>query len=202
MNILPVNYLFLEYENNKITSMISKEYDKYISTISTRSMAASLLCCSYFIHLIKTLNPKRVIDFGSGFSSFAIRKYNKLTGSKIETWSVDSDKLWLERSIEFCNENGVDTNHFYTWDQVKDNDVPFDLIFFDIDRTVNRIRYFNDLFDRFSDNGSYILFDDMHKKVLSRHLHSKLKHIDHIFYDTSEVTRDRNRYSYLVKVGK
>jgi len=189
------------FELDRYSSLLRRDYENYTTEVSTRSMAASLICCSYFLHLIEIVQPKTVIDFGSGFSSFAIRKYIKTAGEDIKSISVDSDKVWLEKSKQYCIHNEVSSDNFYTWKDVPKQSA--DLIFFDIDMTKKRLGYFKPLFKDFCHDQTIILFDDMHKPVLKERLFEEMKHLKGCeFHDTEQITKDGRRFSYLLQVRK
>ena len=197
LNLPEINESF-EFE--KYRSFLLKEYENYVTSISTRAMAVSMKCCCYFLHLIEKIQPKSVIDFGSGFSSFAIRKYKKITGNNFEIWSVDSDKKWLKKSKVFCKNNNVESDNFYEWSNVEER--RFDLIFFDIDKTVKRLDYFAPLFENFCNGNTVILFDDMHKPILRKQLHYELNNLnkEHTFCNTEQITKEGRRFSHLVQI--
>lgn len=195
INISEINETF---NKQKFDSFLKRWYDDYVINVSSKSMAASLSCCSYFLQLIETLKPKSVIDFGSGFSSFAIRRYKKITGENIKTYSVDSDKEWLLKSKLFCEENRIPSDNFYTWEEVPRE--TFDLIFFDIDMTKKRLGYFKPLFKDFCHDRTVILFDDMHKPILKNKFHEEIKKRKCEFYDTENITKEGIRFSYLLQM--
>jgi len=197
---LNINEINTKFDENKeqYNSLLRKQYEDYTLNISTKSMAASLTCCSYFIHLIEMLKPTSVIDFGSGFSSFAIRNYKKITGVNFKTFSVDSDSEWLEKSRLFCFNNHVLTENFYTWKHTPRE--PFDLIFFDIDMTKKRLNYFKPLFNDFCHDGTVILFDDMHKPILKNKLAEEIKKVRCSFYDIEHIIKEGKRFSYLIQL--
>ena len=64
-------------------------YRKYLSNISSKDMAISLELSVFLIIVCRILKPKRILDLGSGFSSFIFRYYAANTVSKPVILSVN-----------------------------------------------------------------------------------------------------------------
>ena len=88
---------------------LKPQYNNYIKTVSKNAVSyqyistAIQLCCPYY----------RVVDLGSGFTSFVLRAYRKELN--LDICSVDTSRAWLEKTKEFCAQNDVDTDGFMLW---------------------------------------------------------------------------------------
>jgi predicted O-methyltransferase YrrM len=77
--------------------------------------------------------PERILDLGSGFSSYVLRYYAASTGHDVSVVSVDDSEAWLERTRQFLADNALETGELRTWsDFVPEPGEPFDLIFHDL----------------------------------------------------------------------
>ena len=90
-------------------------YTLYVNTVSSFQMALSLESAALVWALCDERRPAKIVDLGSGFSSFVLRHWAKVSGREVEVWSVDDDAEWLQKSKEFCASTGVSTEKFSTW---------------------------------------------------------------------------------------
>jgi predicted O-methyltransferase YrrM len=180
--------------------MIIDEYNYYIENISARHMAASLPCCLYLIALYDTLKPQNILELGSGFTSYCLRLFKKENKLDTDIWSIDTSDMWLKKSQEYCAERGLDSANFETWDSFYNKDIKFDLTFVDIDSGPKRHTYFNPVFDKFSKKGAFVYLDDIHKPKVINPLNNIVNTRGYIKYDIEKFTKDRARFSTLVKV--
>lgn len=135
-------------------TLIEKAHTGYL--VDNPEMPASLQCCTYLLALYDIIKPKKILDLGSGISSYCFRLFKKENNLDTEIYSIDSDRYWLDRSIELCRANGLDTDYFELWDDFKNHKGTFDLILVDIDNSTNRYQYFETIFDQFSKPGTII----------------------------------------------
>lgn len=191
-----------EKEKEAYNYLLKNDYKKYIEKISADYMAASLECCKFLLAIYDFTKAKNILDLGSGFSSYTLRLFKKFRMYDSSIISVDTSEEWLSKASNFCIENHVDGDNFITWEQFKNKENKFDLIFLDIDYTKNRPKYYNLVFENFTTKGTFILCDDMHKKDLSLPLNKYLENKKNLKkYDIREYTLDKfKRYSTLVEV--
>ncbi len=186
-------------EMEKQGALIKDRHSSYLKT--NPEMAASYPCCSYLLALYDTIKPKRILELGSGISSYCLRLFKKENNLDTEIYSIDTSKLWLSKAIEYCKLHQLDISNFFTWDQFKDYQGTFDLIFVDIDNSTNRYLYFQPIFDQFSKKGTIILFDDMHKGNISNPFQAIIKGREYAELDISDLTTDEyNRFSKLIRI--
>lgn len=170
-------------------------HDDYVNRISRADMAAShelgaLLCAA-----CKSRQPRRLLDLGSGFSSFVLRSYAS-SKAGVTSVSVDDDSAWLGKTADFLNEQGVGTeNLLLLQDFLNTRQDPFDLILHDLNFVEVRINYVDAVLDRLAPGG-LVIFDDVHKRD---YLHSLLKVLSRrpgSFYSLQPVTADQfGRYA-------
>lgn len=183
----------------RFTDMILDEHKYYVDNIS--KMAASLQCCMYLLSLYDSIKPDRILDLGSGISSYCLRLFKKINNLDTDIWSIDLDKGWLEKSRLYCEVPELDIEHFQTWDEFKDHTEPFDLIFVDIDMSPQRKLYFEPVFNQFSKAGTIVMLDDMHKSIIGRPFDKLMKTRTDQEIDIKAQTMDEyGRYSRLIEV--
>lgn len=136
----------------KYEKEIKPYYDKYISEVSEKGWAISFETSLIIYHLLVTNNFKRVLDLGSGFTSFLLRKYSN--ADIIE--SIDDDMIWISKTRQYLLDNNVTTdglNHVNSFDF----DGVYDFIILDIG-----LNYRESMVEDVVKHGNVVLFDDMH----------------------------------------
>lgn len=172
-------------------------YEKYISTVSVDYMAASIECCTFLMELCLKYDFKSILDLGSGFSSFCFRYLKKQYVSDLKCMSIDLSKDWIEKSKVFCTENKIKPTYFKLWKDLKPQE--FDLIFIDIGMTKQRVDYYDKILEKFVSNKTFVLFDDMHKKILLDAVNKTLSQYTFKEIDIKDQTIDNfNRFSRLI----
>jgi predicted O-methyltransferase YrrM len=107
-------------------------YAEYVSAVSTPIEAASLEVCAYLAFLCDELRPQRVMDAGSGFSSYVLRRY-QLAHPETTVVSVDDAAPWLDRTAAFLEQHGVGTEALIPWDEfTRGREDDFDIVFHDL----------------------------------------------------------------------
>jgi predicted O-methyltransferase YrrM len=174
-------------------------YAQYIKTISP--MAPSMQTLRLLINLC--VPGDRVLDLGSGFSSFVLRHYAE--SMSLEVWSVDDSTQWLDKTYEYCKQSGIPDSvnrNFMVWDafvEMQSTANPFDVVFIDIGRTRKRPEYYQTILRDCCDARSLVLFDDMHKPILKRAAEKELRRYNYLDIPVIKDTRDQfGRYCKLV----
>lgn len=142
---------------------ISNAYKQYIDTqtgISTKDMAASLEACLYIFNTCQQHQYKKIIDLGSGITSFVLRYYQSLYDDVI-VYSVDDNKEWLQKSIEYVASYNLNTENFiFGIDDI--NEYDFDFVVYDYGYMPVRSENLRRVISFCKDTGS-IYCDDCHK---------------------------------------
>lgn len=109
----------------------------------------------------------RVLELGSGFSSWALRHWQQHTtavrGWTPQVWTVDDEARWLETTRLELVELGFDTFGVLDFSTVLRSapDGFFDVVFVDLDNTATRVRHAAD-FVRWTKPGGLLVLDDWH----------------------------------------
>lgn len=192
-----IKSLYKEKES-EYSDELTERYIDYTTNVSDTIMPASMRCCVFLICMYEVLQPERVLDLGSGFSSYALRYFKDKFSWNTEIYSIDNYDWWLGKTIDFCTQNEVDTNHFYIWKQIKDMEIPFELIFVDIEFRERRLKYFDPVYKRFLADKTFMLLDDMHMAVLRTKARSmENRYIKHTVVHETIVEQ---RYSWLLEI--
>ncbi len=136
----------------------------YGTTVSTPDMAVSLPSAAFLAALCNVTRPMRVLDTGSGFSSYVLRRFASHNGQRAEVWSVDDDKQWLAKTREYLAAQSMGDERLLVWERFAATDHrEFDLIFHDLGQTPEiRLDALPDVCSRISSRG-LMLLDDFHK---------------------------------------
>jgi predicted O-methyltransferase YrrM len=113
-------------------------YERYVRGVSTPEHAASLELASLLRALCEHRRPQRVVDLGSGFTSYVLRAW--AAGEGVEAWSVDDDEEWLGRTRGFLLGEGLGTDNLLAWPDFLAREPPrFDLVLHDLGRMSTRV---------------------------------------------------------------
>lgn len=143
---------------------LSLAYQNYVSSVSTAEMAMSLETAALLADLCRWLEPPRILDLGSGFSSYVVRRWAATSGASVI--SVDDSDDWLEKSRRFVVDQGLDPAGMVTWADFTPLNA-FDLISHDLGRMPRRTAVLPDVFAMASP-GAVVLLDDLHKRSYAR----------------------------------
>jgi predicted O-methyltransferase YrrM len=143
--------------------MLQPYYKEYISEVSTPDMAVSFQA-SIFLYTLTTIKkPRRILDLGSGFSSFIFRLCSMNGLDIIDIYSVDDNQQWLDKTRSYLIAQGTRSDNMLHWQDFQTLNVSkFDLIFHDLgdmDVRSESLPWVLNLLDR----GGIIILDDMHK---------------------------------------
>lgn len=130
-------------------------YRFYVENVSTPGYAISLQLSRYLICLMDNLKPNRILDLGSGFSSYILR----LKGA--EVWSIDTDKKWLEKTKRFLKRFNMFNGHFLLLNDLDFSARQYDLVFLDTTPHIDRYKLFNSIKQCCT---GVVIFDDTHPK--------------------------------------
>jgi predicted O-methyltransferase YrrM len=137
----------------------------YCREVSTPEMAVSLRSAALLAALCRLSHPRRILDTGSGFSSFVLRRVAPASEPP-QVWSVDDDARWLARTAAFLRRHGLPEGRLLAWeDFVTSGERDFDLIFHDLGRAERiRLDVLPDVCRRLARRG-LLLLDDFHKRA-------------------------------------
>lgn len=193
--------LFPDFEAhfNECLLHLKPVHRDYIDRVSRADMAASLELGAFLCAACKSRQPRRLLDLGSGFSSFVLRSYASLNPG-VTTVSVDDDSAWLQKTAQFLAHQGLETeNLLLLQDFLNARQDPFDLILHDLNFVEVRINYVEAILDRLAPGG-IVVFDDVHKRDYLHPLLKLLRRRQGECYSLKPVTSDQfGRYALVFK---
>ena len=182
---------------------LSSAHGAYLSEVSIPEMVVSLECARVLHAMCLDIQPRGILDLGSGFSSFVFRNFAKQSPDAVVV-SVDDDPKWLEITREFLAARGLNTDNLVCWhDLDEDKFKNLDIIFHDLGQMDVRSQTLKQVLRIASKNQSVLILDDMNKKPYRQYVLSLLRHVSCHYYDGQSFTKDEiGRYSYIVcKIG-
>ena len=203
MNVDPVELQALSQEDPKrrlafvesskrlagrqVRDSIKKAYIRYITEISPRAIAWELV--EFLDQLMLQLKPKRVLDLGSGFTSFFFRQY-----PGTEVWSVDHDAKWLEVTRDLLEHYDVSDDRLVLLEEFQ-FEGKYDIITIDTGPTeMDRVKLFGPTKEHCS---GVIILDDINDVELQAAAREFFK--DDVIFDLkSDVADIYGRYAWMV----
>jgi predicted O-methyltransferase YrrM len=86
-------------------------YERYITHVSRSNWAASPQLAALLWHLCRVTRPKRILELGTGFTSYVFRRYAE-EGGDVAVVSADTSEEWLTKTRAFlgamgCRDDGL-----------------------------------------------------------------------------------------------
>jgi predicted O-methyltransferase YrrM len=189
---------------DQLSRELPSRHARYVSTVSDSAHAISLELAQFILEVASEDQAKRLLDLGSGFSSYVLRAYAAgVPGASV--WSVDDDSAWLEKTRAFLVSEGLGTEHLYNWSDFLTLASPngsvgsFDLVVHDMGTVRSRHGTIQFVLGLVRPGGALIL-DDLDVDAYRRHVRSELDAAGVTPVDVKNRTLDaRNRYSWLVR---
>jgi predicted O-methyltransferase YrrM len=180
---------------------LRETYDQYIGEISPANMAVSLELSSFLLAVCRVKRYTRLLDLGSGLSSFVFRCYADETPG-VTVFSVDDDEAWLAKTVGFLKKKGVGTTNVMSLHQFHSlRETGFDCILHDMNFVEVRINQVGEVLAMIRPGG-LVVFDDVHKADYRAGLLDKLAGERGSVFTLKPVTEDQfGRYSmgYLAR---
>ena len=175
-------------------------YREYVEIVSSEIMASSPELSVFLLFLCDLIQPERILDLGSGFSSFLFRFHALTAGKKPIIWSVDDSEEWLARTADFLASHNLPNDHLMTWDAFSENQKAcFDFIFYDLGPFPFRMACLQPMLEGMTADHGVIVLDDMHAAEYGLFVRRALKGTRFHPYDAGCYTRDHfNRFSLLL----
>ncbi len=179
-----------------------KDYEYYVENVSCAGHAVSFEQVLFMRGLCDLIKPKRVLDLGSGFSSYIFRDY-AASGKDIVVWSIDNDSAWLQKTKDYLEEKNISSDNLVLWqDFIKGKREPFDLILHDMGDMAFRQSELNQVLNM-AKPGGLVILDDVHKRIYGRYLKQLFKRSNIRYYNLHSFTYDPLcRYSFMVHKKK
>ncbi len=182
----------------RLRAALADVHARYVTQVSKPGMAISVELAAYLTLLCERLHPQSILDLGSGFSSYTLRRYAQSQPS-VSVVSVDDDDRWLGRTEKFLQEHSLPTDRLLTWREFAAGDGhSFDLILHDLGTMDTRLGVLPAVLQRLSAEGGTIILDDMHKFDYASRAKSVVAAANLTQYSLRRFTLDRlGRFSTL-----
>jgi predicted O-methyltransferase YrrM len=187
-----------------LRSAVREQYERYVTTVSDAAHAISLELALFMLEIAVELQPKRLLDLGSGFSSYVFRTYAQASGG-CEVWSVDHDANWLEQTGQFLISCGLPTDRMMPWEAFRaglaaNGDSPgFELVLHDMETVESRIATLQHALALVQPGGAMVV-DDMDVDDYREATRALVASTGASYEDVREATLDeRLRYSWVIR---
>lgn len=187
----------LSHENFRYRHFLAPTYLDYVSRISWADHAVSLETAAVLAQLCEKRRPARVLDTGSGYSSYVLRKFTAGFGGHVT--SVDDDREWMEKTRGFLAAHGLsESGAMLDWQRfTSTSHLRFDLIFHDLGTFETRIRTAWEVTSLLAPEGA-IVYDDVHEPRVRRSVRAACGAAGRPYYSMRSVTLDAiSRYAAL-----
>lgn len=188
-----------------VVERLQPDHVDYCTRIGHPNHAASVELAAFLVTLCDALvetgePPRRVVDLGSGFTSFVLRCWAHQQPDGPEVWSVDDSSEWLEKTRGYLVEKGCSTDHLYTWSDFRERaPYDFDIVVHDLGTMDVRARTLSEVIE-LARPGGLIVLDDVHKPDYRRFAIEELARHELEVISLKAITRDAlTRYAYLVE---
>ena len=135
----------------------------YTATVSTPVMAASLELCALLLATARRLRPRRILDLGSGLSSYVLRSF--AVESRRGVGGDGGRRRGLARARpRFLASRGLPTGDMYVWEAfAATTPAPFDFVLHDLGSMRVRAATLPRVLELAAPDG-IVLLDDLHPK--------------------------------------
>lgn len=195
MNIEDI-YVELERDGNE--RKVPNEYASYISNVSRKDMSISVEVARLLRSILHVGESNTIVDLGSGFSSYVLRR-NWVPLLQPTVTTVDDSRYWLDKTRQFLAENGVVRGKFELLDNFKNhNKDVYDLVFYDLGNIVTRIKELSFVMNLVKLGGVMVL-DDLHKSKYKVAVEDEVKKRSLTLVSMKEYTIDSyGRYAGII----
>jgi predicted O-methyltransferase YrrM len=172
----------------------------YCARIGHPVHAASLELTALVLLLCERLELRRVVDLGSGFTSWALRDW--ATDRDVTVHSVDDSPEWLEKTRGYLAETGLDDERLHVWSDFAKADFGghFDLVVHDLGFMDTRFEVLDTVVG-LARPGGLVLLDDMHKVDFRDKALAHLEAAGLTAYSLKKITRDKlTRFAYALPI--
>jgi predicted O-methyltransferase YrrM len=180
---------------------LEPSYAEYVRDVSSPVFAASLELAATLLALCRLLEPRSVLDMGSGYSSYVFLRYVQSAGGGVRVESVDDKAAWLKKTRAYVASHGLPVDGIGLWDDLlARRPEPFDLVSHDMALMDRRAGYLPDAL-RLTRPGGFLVLDDVHKLRYRRVVRRFVSAHGIRAYDLRNVTHDHyRRHAFLLAV--
>jgi predicted O-methyltransferase YrrM len=172
-------------------------YERYVTEVSTRKWAVSWPTACVLVALCDALRPRRILDLGSGLSTYVVSDWARRCAEGVDVVSVDDSPEWRAKTRAFLEEHRLDARLI---DIAALCDLPneaFDLVFDDVGRSEDRARFFETIRRAVAPRAAVVL-DDMNVRSYRKQIKARLRHAGWSLYSIRPYTIDaKGRFAML-----
>ncbi len=175
-------------------------YEQYTNFVSNPGNALSLKSSAFLFALCRKLRPARVLDLGSGFTSYVTRTYQSESSSPVSIVSVDDSQEWLERTGDYLDRVGLSTEGLINLSDFEKSGLgAFDVTLYDLGSMETRLRWLPHALSCVQPDSGIAIIDDCHFGDFLAEAESQVRDLGGRTHDISRLTRDQfDRVSFLV----
>ena len=142
---------------------LESAWTDYTTYVSRAEISCTLGGAALLAALAEVIDPRTILDLGSGFSSYVFRAGGH--GTK----SVDDDPAWLDRTRSFLASREMTADELAALPALGEGDRgAYDLVFYDLGSMLTRERHLELAF-ACAKPGAAIVLDDCHKARYWKH---------------------------------
>jgi hypothetical protein len=104
----------------------------YARDVSTPEYTISLGLAAFLLALCRSRRPERILDLGSGFSSYVFRVHQAQADPRPEVLSADDDDAWRASTRSYLAAHDLPAEGLLRPDEVRWEDARFDLVLHDL----------------------------------------------------------------------
>lgn len=175
-------------------------YDHYVAEVSNWEWAVSWPTVRVLEALLEGLRPQRVLDLGSGFSTYVVCNWARRSGADLEIVSVDTSDEWLEKTRTYLNGHGLDARLIPARELDSLPDATFDFAFDDIGRIETRAEVVTTILRVMVPRGVVVL-DDMNVRGYRGEVRARLEAAKWDLYSLRSATFDAKGRFAMVTVA-
>jgi len=171
----------------------------YCARVGHPVHAASVELTALVLALCERRQVERVVDLGSGFTSWALRDWARSQPRDITVHSVDDSPEWLEKTRAYLSETDLADDTLHVWSQFvgKGLSGSFDLVVHDLGFMDTRYEVLDEAI-ALARPGGIVLLDDMHKPDFRDKALARLEAQSKAVYSLKKLTRDKlTRFAYV-----
>jgi predicted O-methyltransferase YrrM len=115
----------------ELLAELASPHERYVAEVSDPVWAASLEASAFLLHLCRACRPRSVLELGSGFTSYVLRRHAAEAGGQVSVLSLDHDPEWLAKTAAFLGAYDLPADGLSPLRSLR-ADERFDLVFNDL----------------------------------------------------------------------
>jgi glycosyltransferase involved in cell wall biosynthesis/predicted O-methyltransferase YrrM len=185
--------------NETLATQLAVAHQEWEAMVGVPGMAVSRELALYLWSLLEERRPRRVLDLGSGFSSYVFRLFAATQGGEMTLWTADHDGEWLAKTRRFLQCHDLSVANMITWEAFDESE--FDLVLHDLGGMEMRAATVEKAL-RLARPGGAVVLDDANRSEYAAHVVGVLQRLGLRYQSLAHATTDGyGRHSWLVIRG-